>query len=266
MAIRSTGSILDYSFEALLEEEDLQLGEQAAAGNLKILEGLIKGDPHNPHLLILASRGFFSYALAFVEDIDSDRAGNLYRRAVKYGDRALEERYSLSLLSIQSLDRFKSIIDKFDTDDLEAMFWTATSWSSWINLNLNNPAALADLPKVEVLMLKILELDETFYYGGANLFFGVYYGSRPPPLGGDPGKARNYFERCIKISGGNFLMHYVYYARYYAVQTQNQDLFSELLEKVVNASLDILPEQRLVNAVAKKKAAKLLSEKENLFY
>jgi hypothetical protein len=57
-------------------------------------------------------------------------------------------------------------------------------------------------------------------------------------------------------------MTYIYYAKTYAVQQQDQELFESLLKNVDDASLDILPEARLPNAVAKKKA-KFLHERLN---
>ena len=107
--------------------------------------------------------------------------------------------------------------------------------------------------------------DSTFYYGGAHLFLGTLYGSRPRLLGGDPTIAKNHFEAALRINRGRFLMTYVYYARSYAVQTQNEALFEELLTKVQNTPLDILPEFRLANAIAKKKAELLLARKAELF-
>ena len=50
--IRQTGTILDYSVIALYEETDLTLAEQALASDIKLMEGLIKGDPENDHLLL----------------------------------------------------------------------------------------------------------------------------------------------------------------------------------------------------------------------
>ncbi len=60
-------------------------------------------------------------------------------------------------------------------------------------------------------------------------------------------------------------MTYVYYAQSYAVQTLNDLLFEELLAKVDQASLEILPSFRLANAIAKKKAKLLLERKPELF-
>jgi hypothetical protein len=60
-------------------------------------------------------------------------------------------------------------------------------------------------------------------------------------------------------------MTYVYYAKTYAVQQQDQELFESLLKKVDEASLDVLPEARLANAAAKKKARLLLARVNDLF-
>ena len=76
---------------------------------------------------------------------------------------------------------------------------------------------------------------------------------------------RAHFETALRLNGGKFLMTYVYYARSYAVQTLDEELFNELLAKVESASLEILPEFRLANAIAKQKARRLLSNQSELF-
>ena len=55
------------------------------------------------------------------------------------------------------------------------------------------------------------------------------------------------------------------YARYYAVQTQNKELFDSLLHQILDAPADALPEQRLANEVAKTKAGDLLKKEGELF-
>ena len=72
LAIKTTGSIIEYGMDALMEESDLVFAKESAPANLKLLEGLIKGDPENGKLLISASKGFSSYTLAFLEDEDKE--------------------------------------------------------------------------------------------------------------------------------------------------------------------------------------------------
>jgi len=265
IALRSTGTIVDYGLEAINEESDLQLAEQSIASDLKLLEGLLKGEPQDKHLLLMATRGYGSFALGFAEDDSPERARMFYLRARDYGLRVLTQRESFEKAWDKDLEAFQRALAEFNRDDVPAIFWTASGWGNYIRLNLTDPGAIADIPKVESLLEFVLEKDETYFYGSAHLAMGILLGSRPKILGGDPEGARKHFERCLEISKGKFLMANVYYAMTYAVQTQNKELFSTLLQKVNEASLDILTEQRLANAIAKKKAEKLLTRISDLF-
>ena len=107
--------------------------------------------------------------------------------------------------------------------------------------------------------------DSSFYHGGADIFLGTLYGSRPKMLGGDTERATKHFERAIRINGGTFLLTHVYYARSVALQTLNEPLFDELLLTVENTSIDVVPSIRLPNAIAKEKARLLREKKSDLF-
>ncbi|MDZ7375064.1 MAG: TRAP transporter TatT component family protein [candidate division KSB1 bacterium] len=250
---------------ALFEESDLQLAEQAIASDLKLLEGLIKSDPNNEKFLLLACQGFASYALGFVEDQDPDRAKSLYLRGRDYGFKILHKNPLFQPALSGELDRLATALKKFDKSDVPALFWTANNWANWINLNLTDTDALADLPRVQLMMQRVIELDEGYFFGGAHLFFATIYASRPKLLGGDADKAQHHFSRCFEFAQEKFLLPYVYYARYYAPRTFDTELFTNTLQKVLATPDDILPEQRLPNAIAKRKASDLLQKIDELF-
>ncbi len=265
IALRSMSSILDNSMAALYEESDLALAEQAIASDLKLLEGLIKSDPDNEKFLLLACQGFGSYALCFVEDTNPDRAQSFYLRGRDYGLKILNKNQDFSSAMNSSTDQLESALKKFIKKDVPALFWTANNWANWINLNFTDPAALADLPKVQSIMQRVLELDESYFFGGVHLFFGTIYAVRPPLLGGNIEKARQHFDRCFEFCQEKFLLPYVYYARFYATRTLDEELFSNTLSKVLRTPDDVLAEQRLPNAIAKQKAKRLLEQIEQFF-
>jgi len=265
IAVNTVGGIADDGFSAFMEEEDLTFAEQALPGNLKLLEVMLKNSPDNTRLLRLLSEGYSSYALGFLEDKEPDRARAFYLRGRDYGLRILQQNKDLAKALRGSPEELKTALAQLDADDVPAVFWTAFGWGSYIYLSLNNTDAIGDLPRAEALMNFVAAKDSAFYHAGAHLFLGTLYGSRPKMLGGDPAIAKDHFEAALRINHGRFLMTYVYYARSYAVQTQNEALFEELLAKVQNTSLDILPEFRLGNAIAKKKAEMLLARKSDLF-
>jgi len=263
--IRQTGAILDYGVLALYEETDLTLAEQALASDIKLLEGMIKGDPENEDLLLLTSQAFSGYTMGFVEDEEPERAKSLYLRAKEYGMQVLRMDDDFAQNESAPLDDFAQAVNNLDEESLKAIFWTAFAWGSWINLSLDNPRALIELPKVEILMQRVLDLDKTYFHGSADLFFGSIWGTKPRMLGGDPEKARQFFENNLKTTEGNFLLTYIYYARFYAAKTLNEELFDQLLKKVEDTPADVLPGYQLLNMIAKKKAAYLKLKKEEWF-
>lgn len=265
IAVSTMGGLVDEGFLAFTEEDDLAFAESALPANIKLLDVLLKNQPDNVRLLRLASEGYNSYALGFLEDTDVDRARSFYLRGKNYGLRILRQNSNLAKALDGSLEDLQAALSQLGKDDVPAVFWTAFGWGSYIYLTLTSPDAIADLPRAEALMTFVAEHDSAFYFGGAHLFLGTLYGSRPKILGGNLELARQHFDAALRLNGGKFLMTYVYQARSVAVQSLDEEQFVGLLEKVQNASLDILPEARLANAIAKKKAERLLSRKNELF-
>jgi hypothetical protein len=55
------------------------------------------------------------------------------------------------------------------------------------------------------------------------------------------------------------------YAKYYAVQLKDRELFVKTLNDILSAPDDILPEQAFVNAAVKQKAKDLLAHTDDYF-
>jgi len=265
IAIGSMGTIMDNGFEVINEEQDLGIADKAIASDLKLLESVMKSDPDNDHFLYLASMGYSSYALGFVEDDSAARASILYLRGRDFGLKILNKNKAFAAAETSDIESFRKALQTFDRDDVPAVFWTAVGWGSYLYLNLTQPSAIADLPRIEAMLQFVLDKDPGYFYGGAHFFLGTVYGSRPKMFGGDSTISRKHFDECLTINGGKFLMTYVYLARSLAVQYQDRTLFEECLTRVDTTSLDILPEARLSNAIAKRKAITLRNKMNDLF-
>ncbi|MBN2008476.1 TRAP transporter TatT component family protein [candidate division KSB1 bacterium] len=264
IAVRSMSGVLENSMLSLYQESDLKLAEQAIASDLKLLEGLLKSDPQNAEFLLMLSQGFTAYAMGFVEDDDPARARVLYFRARDYGIQLLKQK-AFRNYPFQSLEELKQALQQFSNEDVAALFWTANSWAGWINLSFTNPQALADLPKVQLMMDRVIELDESFFFGGAHMFFGTIYAARPPLLGGDISKAEFHFNKCFQYADKKFLLPYVYYAKFYATRVFDEALFDSTISLILETPSSILPDQQLPNAIAQRKARDLKAQKDDLF-
>ena len=247
----------------LNRQTDLDLVCDGAPAYLLMLDSLIACDPENPGLLINGVKAYSAYSAAVAECGRPDRAATLSGKARDYGFSLLKLKFAIT--PDISLDRLGDILAKIDRNDAYYLFWGAYGWASWVATQDGSPAALADLPKIEKLMLRVVELDESCYHGGAHLFLGIYYGSRPVAYGGRPDLARGHFERALAISGRNFLPALVSYAEYYARPAFDRKLYTALLKEVLAFDLKRKPDLTLANLVAKRRAKKLLAEAADYF-
>jgi hypothetical protein len=268
MTVISAGSLLEEVAKASARQSDLRLIREGTPSYLMLMDGMMEAWPDNDRLLIAAAQAYASYASLLLEDQDrKDQeketreydAMGLYGKARKYALKSLELRGLKKPLETP-LDDFKDGLKGLGKKDLPTLFWTATCWASWISLKLDSMEALAELPKVEAMMKRVLELDETFYYGGAHLFMGIWFASKPKGFGRDLKKAQDHFLKAIEYGQGKFLMTYVYYADYYARKATDRDLFTSTLQKVLETPEDIAPDLTLLNTLAKKKAEALKAQ------
>ena len=263
--VRTTALILPDAVAVMNAEPDLEIARTAAGANLKLAEGLLRADPHNRYLAAVTTQGFAGYALAFVEGEDPARAAALYRRGKEFGVAALARDRTFAAALDGSDADFAASVQRIGQGSKELLLWTAACWGKWVDLSRTDPAAIADLPRVEALWRRLLALDETYYYAAPHVFLGIFYGGRSPMLGGRPDEAREHFQRAIALTEGKFLMARLYYAQYYARQTMDRALFEEQLGLILHAPDDLLPEMRLANTVAKERAAELLSRVDEWF-
>jgi hypothetical protein len=249
--------------DVLYEEGDLVLAGEFLTSNLKVIEIMLSKDPENKKLNLIAAQGFGAYAFGFVEDSDPERASKIYKRAINYSFRALPEKLTFDeKISPNDLEK---LLQLYTRDDVPVLFWLGYNWGLYILQNLDDPKVLVNLSKVEMIMSRVLELDEEYNFAGVHLFYGAYYSARPPMLGGNPEKGREHFLRNLELTGNEFLLTKYFYARYYAFQVQDKVLFDQLLNEIIETDIEKYPDVKLMNAVAKKKA-KILKQNENKFF
>ena len=264
MTVGATASLLEDVAKASSGQSDLRLIRKGMPSYLMLIDGMIQSLPDNERLLITAAQSYASYASAFVQDDDKEYAGVLYAKAKAYALRALVQVGFENPVS-RPFDDFEAGLRNFRKSDIPYLFWAASCWGSWISLNMGSMDAMAELPRVESMMKRVLALDDAFYYGGPHIFMGIWYASRPSMAGGDLKRARDHFLKAIELGEGKFLMSQIYYANYYARKSFDRELFISILEKVLQSPADGTPELTLLNTIAHSKAKKMLSRVDEYF-
>ena len=259
-------------------EGNLTVVESTLENNLGTLERLAKIG--SAGILVSTARACSSYA-GFLEDRmeEAEIAGD-YETAAEMRTQAIDrykqaEAYAFDVLAKSDeafreprsvdMETFKKALQKLEKKQVEPLFWAAYAVARGISLQKDDPMQIIDLVRVELMMARILELDETFYFGSAHLFYAVYYGDRAPTIGGDPEKAKEHIDRVDEINEGKFLMSKFYLARYYAYPKQDAELYKRSLQEVLDAPSDIYPGEEAATALAKSRAKRWLDQMDMLF-
>ncbi len=263
-----TQSLFDDLAISFMKQRDVVLAEQGIPAYLLIIDGMIEHSPNNKNLLLTGSKAYSAYTAAFVGDKNPTRNKILAEKAREYAFRAFSiHNKKFGKVKDKSYSEFISFLPHLRKKDVPYLYYVATSWAGWIEANSESWDSVADLPKVQSLIKRTIELDESYNYGASHTFMGVLLSIRPPSIGGKPEKARKHFERAIELSRGNFLPTYVMYAKFYAKPLYKEELFTNLLNKVLNAQADKVPELTLVNTLAQRQARELMedTQKEGYF-
>jgi hypothetical protein len=265
MVVQGTQSVMDSSIDSMNRETDLELARAAMPANLKLLEGMLLEDPDNSVMRLYTAQGFYGYAFGFIELEDRRRASRLYRRCYDHARLALRQSGMALDPETATPAALESAVAAAGRNSVPALFWTASCLGKWIDMNRDEPSGIVELSTAATLMQGVLRLDDSYYYGGAHMFFGVYYGGRSPLLGGNPALAEEHFERAARINRDRLLLVDLLHAEFLDRQLLDSAGFQRRLTRIIEAPDDLYPEMALINAIAKQRAYYLLAFKEEWF-
>lgn len=277
LAVNNIGDAIAQGSAAFAMDDDPELIRAAAPFSLKLIESLLAESPEHQRLLLAASRGFTQYAYAFLqqeaEEAEArdlalalqleDRARRLYRRARDYGLRGLALRRPDFVRQLRADPR--GAVATVPASDVPLLYWTGAAWGALIGLSKDQPDLLGELPVVEALMDRALELDESFDRGALHTFMIGYESMRQGKAGDPTVRARKHFMRAMELTGGADVAPLVALAEAVCVPQQRRAEFEALLKQALLIDIDRATENRLANVLAQRRARWLLSRSEHLF-
>lgn len=242
---------------AILQHPDPDTVLEGGPAYLLLLDGMIERSPKDTELLRAGANLYALYAGLFVDDAQrikllADRARGYATRAVCLHDRGL------CGLSERNYQEFEAALSQLRRRDVPALHAYAIGWLLWLQAHSDDWEALADLPKVEMLLERLVELHEGYEGGSSHAFLGILRSLRPPALGGNPEQGRYHFVRALELSGGLDLSIKVEFARHYARMVYDRALHDRLLQEVLSAEA-VAPGLTLRNTIAQRQARELLA-------
>ena len=275
MAVNSLAAVLAEGEAVFRSDDDLRLVEGALSNNLKLMETLLETSPENQEVLLSAAKGFLLYAYGFVEpdlfELDFTqfeerqavrrRAGRLYRRATDFGLRGLEVDYP-GITERLRRDPEAAVME-LEVEDAGLALWTGTALGARIGMETDNPEATADLSVMGALLHRSRELDDSVDAGVAYDYLSIYETAR---IGGSLDKAREYYEHALQLGPERRPVLWSTWAETGSVANGDREEFETLLQQTLDFDIDSEPEGRLLNRVAKERAAWLLANVDDYFF
>ena len=251
---------------AVLDSEDPATVRDGLPAYLLLLDSIIAGQQPGSadaaSTLLAAARLNGAYAGNFTSD-DNARARRLSKKSRAYAKRAvcLVDAPLCAALDASPEDFDKAVAGNSNSG---LMYTLAASWAGYLQAHSDDWEAIADLPKIENLLNRVVALDPTHDHGQAYVYLGVLNSLRPEAIGGKPALGRSHFERAIEISGGHNLYAKTLFAEFHARLVFDQPLHDRLLNEVLAAD-PVFPGFTLTNTLAQDRARKLLESGKDYF-
>jgi predicted anti-sigma-YlaC factor YlaD len=272
-AVNVVGDTLADGGGVYASDNDPELILEAMPFGLKTYESLLEVSPEHEGLLLAAASGFTVYAYMLQDDADRldvtdreqarqmrGRVRNLYLRGRDYGLRGLEVEHD-QFTAILETDR-SSALGMTTEDDVPFLYWAGASWAGALSAAKDDLDLIAELPTAGALVGRVLELDESYDLGTAHEFFISYEGSRP---GGSSEQAREHYRRALEFSRDKRASVHLALAETVSVKEQNLVEFKELIAAALAVNPDEVPELRLANIIAQRRARWLQERIPDLF-
>lgn len=263
MMSSAASGLADNLSAAVLNQNDPETVRDGAPAYMLLLDSFLQDNPDDPALLTAAANLYASYGAVFADD--PERAARLTDRARHYATRAICISYSEACeWPDMTFERFDATLAGFTPGHAEVVYSYSVASLAWIRAHSDDWNALAELPQMEALLKRYLDLGDGKNEAQVYTYLGILATLRPPALGGTPEQGRAYFERAIELTNGRDLSVKVEYARGYARLLYDRELHDRLLNEVVSADPEV-PGHTLTNVLAQRDAAELLASADDYF-
>jgi hypothetical protein len=247
---------------AILNQDDPEIVRAGAPSYLLLLDSFVEGSPDDPDILSAGATLYATYGAVFAED--EVRASRLTSRARRYALRAMCEIYEPACgWPDANYDEFVASLDGIGPKKAEYLYTYGFASLAYLQAR-SDMNSLAELPQIEALFEHYLDISSDEVNSSVFTYMGILLTLRPPALGGEPERAREYFEKAIAVTQGRDLSAKVEFARGYAKLLYERELHDRLLNEVLVAD-PYEDGYTLSNFLAQEDAVLLLAEADDYF-
>ncbi len=194
-------NLADNLSAAILNQDDPELVRAGAPSYLLLLDSFIEGSPDDPDILAAGATLYATYGAVFADD--EVRSSRLTTRARRYALTAMCETYAASCnWDDATYDEFVASLAGVGPRQAEYLFTYGFASLAYLRAHSSDWNSLAELPHIEALFEHYLDISGDQVNGSVYTYMGILLTLRPPALGGEPERAREFFEQGIALTGG----------------------------------------------------------------
>ena len=234
---------------------DAQIAREGIPACILMVESFLSASPDDPDLLRTAAGLYGIYGTYLLED--EERVRRLTKHALDYALRAATvDIYGGEDPRRMRFDSFGSAVVETGRADIASLFSLGSVWMDWIRAHRDDIEAVADLPRVEAIMERVIQLDTTYRDGLPHLYLALLSASLPAEKNE---VVQAHFRRAISAAEGKSLMPGVFQALWLR-DTGNARRGKQLLDEIVAGGVPDAPAYTLINQIALEKAQQALAD------
>jgi hypothetical protein len=260
--------------DAVSTLHDYEVAKAVARAGLGTLEGLYKLAPYNEDAMYLLTKSWAGATYGFTEDeyeqaeegkdpqmtaYHKARTESGFERAKFFATQLLEKKAPGFTDSQRNAHLVKDYLTENFRHEDEApdLLWASFAWIGLVGVAKDDPAVVAELYVGVALAERSIELDENYEHGLGHVLLGAYHARTAQS---ELVEAKQHFDKAMKINGGKYLSTQLQFASRYYCAKSDRPMYEKLLNQVLAAG-DPIPEARLQNLIAKRRARRYLDNK-----
>jgi len=227
---------------------------------LDLYAGVVANDASNTEALLRLTRGYYFLGDAHKAEMDDKLVA--WDKAISFGKQCMGQNATFASL-IEKGEGEDEAARALEVSDVPCTYWTAAALGKWAKAQ-GLGTTLKNIPIAKAWMTRINELDGTYFYGGADRYWGAYYAAIPSFAGQDLALSKEYFDKAIAAHPNHF-GNRVLLADYWATRTQDVATFDTQLKHVLSQPVDVIPDLIPEQEAEVRKARELMAKRDELF-
>lgn len=254
--------------------QDWEVARAVARSGIGQLEGLYRLAPYNEDGLLLLTKSWAGASYAFTQDeqeqaeeakddvmaaYDRDRTIAGFQRARFYASILMNKQapgFEAAQKNTATMNEYlrRNFVHPEEAEDLT---WMGYAFVGLVDAAKDHPEEVANLYIGVAIVERALELDEKVEHGMNHVVLGAYHARTAQS---ELDEAKQHFDAAMRINGGKFLSTQLNYGSKYYCAKSDRANYQKMLNAVLAAG-DPLPDARLQNLIAKRRARRYLDNK-----